>query len=671
MGRINLKPETTLPKFAIYGNNMVLPAFLSYFTAIMQLRTLFLTCFLFWWMAAGAQTTAEKKAAKYFESALVHKSKKRYAQACADMEVSIRNNPSLPEAYSLLGQWYYEGHDFAKAAETFRKATYQCLNGKFRFVKPLTLSLLSAGAPDEALSLISNYATIKDSAEWNSYRRRALFIQSALMHKDTSEPVNLGVRVNTPFPELFPTMAVDTQFLYFTRRVNNMDEELYHAQADSCGGWFSAKNMGSPINSPNQESAQFISADGHYLFYTRCENRSENGWAEGGCDLFMAYRVALDTEWTIGQPFGRTINTTAYEGMPSLSPDNRELFFVSNREGGMGGFDIWVSKFENGLWQLPENPGPAINSPGNETTPYIAADNQTLFFASDTRPGLGGPDLFVSRRQKDGSWSNAENLGYPINTAYDERSAFVSLNGKTLYFASDRIGPAGNYDLYQVPVSPVGAPKPMSYLQGYVFDSISGERLNSASIKIRDVVTGETIYELRSNRGDASYVVTLEPGRLYEVYTDRYGYQEVSDTILFDTVYNNHPMVHNIAMLTNDYNPLVPIDDSLIATVNFEVNVTELSATDMAKLQTAISNWIEEEAIVIYVNAYTDNTGTPMINQGLSFRRASIVAAEIVASGIPETSVVARGWGEANPIADNETEEGRFKNRRVEVVVRR
>ncbi len=344
---------------------------------------------------------------------------------------------------------------------------------------------------------------------------------------------------------------------------------------------------------------------------------------------------------------------------------------MSDMRGGYGGYDIWVSSFEDGLWQLPVNAGPGVNTAGNETAPYIAADNKTLMFTSDTWPGLGGTDLFMSRRKTDGKWGQCENLGYPINSAHDERSQYVSLDGTTLYFATDRIGPAGNYDLYSVPLPGIIAPFPVSYLQGYVVDSISRARLNSASILICNAATGDTLYELRSNRGDASYVITLQPEKSYALHTTRMGYQPVSDTILFGKEYASKPLTHNIAMLTLDYNPIKPINDSLIATVNFDVNIADLSPADKATLQAALSPWLEEKGIVMFVNAYTDNTGTPMINEGLSFRRATIVAGEVISSGFTEASVEAKGWGEANAIATNDTEEGRRKNRRVEIIVRR
>ena len=168
---------------------------------------------------------------------------------------------------------------------------------------------------------------------------------------------------------MFPWISHDQRTLYFTRRMNNTDEDFFTTSVDSCGGWFTGTNMGSPPNTLNQESAQMISADGHYLFFMQCENRSINGWGQGGCDLYMAYRA--DSVWSVPQSFGATINTPGYEGMPCLSVDNRDLYFVSDRAGGFGGLDIWIAKFRNGLWQQPVNAGSQINTAGNETAPFL------------------------------------------------------------------------------------------------------------------------------------------------------------------------------------------------------------------------------------------------------------------------------------------------------------
>lgn len=640
-----------------------------YFTRQMRHLILFTVLCVYAFSPVVAQV--DKKSLHYFDDALTEKAARHYTEACIAMVTYLEADPTNADAYSILGQWYFEGHDFDRAVITFRAASDKCHKGHPRFARALARSLVYAGLPEQAFPLIAEYGATGDTAEWRQIRDQAAFVKNALAHPGPFTPGNLGMRVNTEYPELFPSMAVDTQSLFFTRRIKNMDEDLYYAMADSCGGWFRADNAGDPPNTPNQESSQFVSADGHYLFYTRCENRSENGWAEGGCDMFIAYRVHRDSAWTIGQPFGQTINTTFYEGMPSLSPDNRELYFVSDRTGGYGGYDIWVSSFEDGLWQKPRNAGPGINTPGNETAPFIAADNKTLIFTSDYRPGMGGTDLFMSKRQQDGKWGMAENLGYPINTAYDEKSAYLALDGHTLFFASDRSGPAGNYDIYRGQLPGSIAPASISYLMGYVQDSITGERLNSAAMLICSVATGDTLYELRSNRGDASYVITLEAGHTYAIHTSRVGYQPVSDTVIFGEEHRSQPLKHNVAMLVIGYNPLKPIHDTLIASVNFDAYVTELSKEDKQTISDALSPWLEEKEISVSINAYTDNTGNPMLNESLSYKRAAIVAKEVLSLGVDPNYVSSKGWGEANPIADNETEEGRYKNRRVEIVVKR
>lgn len=620
-------------------------------------------------MAVTAQTA--KKAARYYNAALKLNVAKQREKAIKKMTLAIKADPAYDEPYSMLGQWYYEAHKYDKAADVFKNASHKCRNGALRFAKPLARSYMYSGMAENALVIINSYATITDSAEWNRMRTQALFIKQAYQHPLAYTPVNLGRRVNSIYPELFPSMAADSNTLYFTRRVNNMDEDLFFAAADTCGGWFTARNLGDPPNTADQESSQFISADGHYLFFTRCDNRTYDGWAEGGCDLLMSYRIANDSPWSQSQPFGATINTLSYEGQPSLSADNRELFFVSDRAGGYGGYDIWISRFENGLWQLPFNAGPSVNTKGNETAPYINIDNRTLYFTSDGWPGMGGNDLFVSKKINDNSWERAANLGYPINTAYDEKSAFVTEDASTLYFASDRDGPAGNYDLYQTPMPGTLQPMPVSYLKGYVYDSVTKERLSSASMYICDTRRGDTLYHFQSNRGDASFLITLPAENTYAIHTGFVGHIEVSDTVVFDKKYLKEPMLKNVAMLPLGFFDLKPIPDTVVATIHFDVNKVELTDSDKMVIRDALGPWANEKAIVVYVNAYTDNTGTPMINEELSFKRANIVGRQVLSVGIDESQMQAKGWGEAKMIAPNDTEEGRRKNRRVEITVKR
>jgi outer membrane protein OmpA-like peptidoglycan-associated protein len=654
----------------------------------MRLRSLIFFFCLFSFVVAAAQS---RKSDRAYDAAMRYEAAKKEDKAIKKLIYAIKKSPRSPAAYSQLGQWYFTEHRFTQAAAVFRNAAAKCKNGRQQFARPFAKSLLYSGMPDSALQLINTYSDHNENGDWEKMRRQAMFIKRAYIQQIPIGPVNLGERVNSEYPELYPSIVADTAALYFTRRVNNMDDDLYLANPDTCGGWFYALNMGDPPNTPDQESAQFISDDGHYLFFTRCENRSEDGWAEGGCDLFIAYRINKDSSWTIGQPFGPTINTTDYEGQPSLSPDNRELYFVSDRPGGYGGYDIWISRFENGLWQKPVNAGPGVNTAGNETAPFIGMDNKTLYFTSDGWPGMGGTDLYVSKRNKstpattfntegeDGStlvsadtrttdWGNAINLGYPINTANDEQSECVTADGSKIYFASDRNGPAGNFDLFSSALPGGLQPQATSTIDGYVYDSISKSTLSNAMIFVSNAYTGDTLYQFQSNRGDGSYTMVLPAGPAYAIHTNRIEFKEKDDTIVFDRQYLHQPLQYNIVMLPSDY--VKPPNDSLVALLHFDVNRAELSDADKAEVKKALSPWLQQEGVTIYINGYTDNTGSPMLNEELSYKRAGIVAKEVLHLGFSTDAVQSKGWGEAKMIAGNDTEEGQRQNRRVEIIVR-
>ncbi len=622
-------------------------------------------------LCSGAvQAQHARKANKFYKSALKNWSHYHRQVAYKKMSRSITKAPKSPAGYSQLGEWYFEQHHFGEAVKVFAEASVKCPNGGKLFAKPLARSLLYAGMADSGLQVIARYANNKDTAGWNALRRQALFIKKAMLNSQAQLPASLGPYINGKYPDVFPSLSADSTTLYFTRRVKNMDEDFYVAHYDtSCKEWLAGENMGAPPNTIDNESAQFISADGHYLFFCRSDNRSENGWAEGGYDLFMAYRIAYDSNWTIPQFFGGTINTPDYEGMPSLSPDNRELYFVSDRAGGYGGLDIWVSKFEDNLWQLPVNAGPGINTAGDETAPYICYDNKTLFFTSNGRPGMGGTDIYESRRINDTTWATAVNLGYPINTACDEESEWIVTDGTKMIFGSDRQGPAGNFDLYETKLPEGLTPDPVGYLKGIVFDSISKAKLNSATIYLMNAKTGDTIYQFRSNRGDASFLIPVSTKIPYAMHTTMIGYTEVMDTFAFDKQHPEAQLERNVSMLPSDY--VKPIFDSLIAVIHFDINKVELTDSDNVLLGRAIEPFLLDKGLTIYVNGFTDNTGTPMLNDELSTKRANMVSHALTAIGIEELSIIAKGWGEAKMIAPNDTEENQRKNRRVEIRLRR
>jgi outer membrane protein OmpA-like peptidoglycan-associated protein len=630
----------------------------------MQGKGLFFICFFLSYIAGYAQVPG--RAQKDFDRAMEYKAKKQQANANEYMRYAIKEYPAYIDAYSTLGQWYYDAHQYKEAAELFTSASRNCKDGYKAFAKPLVKSLLNCYNPEGALLILAGYTPAKDNGEWKKLREQALFMQQALRNPNTDSPIHLSARVNSKDPEMYPYISSDTQTLYFTRRVNGIDEDLYRSKADTCGGWLYARNLGSPPNTSALEAAQMISADNHYLFFTRCDNKSENGWDQGGCDLYMAYTG--DSIWSIPQSFGATINTPDYQGMPCLSADNRELFFVSDKPGGQGGFDIWVSRFEDGLWQDPKNLGPNVNTPGDETAPFLHIDNNTLYFASNGHTGMGGSDIYMCKRINDSTWSKPINLGYPINSMADEISASITIDGKRIFFASDRDSVSGNFDIYEAKTPTALQPQPVVILKGYTYDSLTKEKLNYGSVYINDD-KGNQLFHFVSNRGDGSYMITLPVGKKFVYNAGRMGYMDITDTMYFTKEQAFQTIKYNIPLLPQGYEK--PINDSLLLTIHFARNMATLSDSDKANLVHVLDPWLLQKDFVLLVNGYTDVSGTPIINEQLSFMRAGLVTQAITDLGVDPTAIQSKGWGEANPVAPNDNEENMTLNRRVEIIIRR
>ena len=234
-------------------------------------------------------------------------------------------------------------------------------------------------------------------------------------------PISLGSNVNTPLNEYWPSLSADENTLVITVNLPKDSsatdiyrygqEDFFISQRDTSGLWGIARNIGAPINTDSNEGAQSIAAGGNHMFYTVCR---------GVCNIYVADRLP-DGSWGNPRTVPGKLNADRYsDKQPSISPDGNHLYFVSTRPGGFGGYDIWRSaKQPDGSWGIPTNLGATINSSGDEQSPFIHFDNQTLYFASNGHVGMGGLDLFVTRKQSDTNGAY-HNLGYPINTYRDE-----------------------------------------------------------------------------------------------------------------------------------------------------------------------------------------------------------------------------------------------------------
>lgn len=255
---------------------------------------------------------------------------------------------------------------------------------------------------------------------------------------------NLGDSINSKDAEYFPSINFQDSTLLFMRRANWQREDFFVSYLNK-EGFTKAQLMKDALNSSAKKGSASVSKDQRTLYFAA----DFPGMGYGRYDIYKA--TATDSGWSAPKNLGRNINTDFWESAPSISPDGNALYFCSNSPDGYGGIDIYVSyKNEKGYWEEAENLGPNINTPADEQAPFIHADNQTLYFASNGWPGFGGSDVFVSRKNKNGEWSKPINLGYPINTFDNEGSISVASNGQDAFMASDRADTRGGLDIYKV-----------------------------------------------------------------------------------------------------------------------------------------------------------------------------------------------------------------------------
>ncbi|MGH2643056.1 MAG: OmpA family protein [Chitinophagaceae bacterium] len=617
-----------------------------------------------------------KKAQRWYDKAqqtmLMTTSADRFP-AIPFLQKAIDEYPGFADAYILAGSIYERARKYSESIPYFEKAnaidSVYFLPGYYMYAQ----SEAGVGNFATAIQLIDKYlqqpnlqeSSQRDALQWKAHYEFGLKSKEQHIPFD---PINLGDSINTPDPEYFPTLPIDQKTLIFTRRVNNVKEDFFisHLLPDSqwskakpliLGSEFSGNQTNGTVNSPYNEGAETISQDGKILIYTICSR--PGGY--GSCDIY--YAVRTDSGWSQPYNIGPPINTRYWESQPCLSPDNQDLYFVSNRPGGYGGSDIYVSHLQpNGTWGQPVNLGPNINTPGDESSPFIHADNQTLYFASNGWPGVGGVDLYYSRRQPDGSWGKPHNLGYPINTIDHDGSIFVTADGKTAYFASDRSDSRGGLDIYKFELYADARPVRTLYVQGYVYDKKTNKRL-TAALDLIDLATGKTLTNIPTD-ADGSYLVTLPVGKDYAFEVSKPGYLFFSENFSLKDSTGGKPFNINIGL-----DPIIVNAHVVLKNIFFDFDKYTLKPESQTELDKLVQFLNQNPTIKIQLNGYTDSLGSEEHNLILSQNRAQAVVNYLISKGISAFRLSAKGYGTSHSIAPNDTEEGRALNRRTELEI--
>ena len=509
---------------------------------------------------------------------------------------------------------------------------------------------------------------------------------------------NLGNAVNTPYNDYSPIISADGNTLIFTsnrtddpaRAKANANYEDIFVSNKTASGWTAPKLISANVNIKYNDAAASLSPDGKTLFLY---------YEEGEGDIYIS--TLNGDQWSKPEPLNKNINTAMFwETCASVSADGKKLYFASNRPGGIGELDLYVSQLDGkGQWGKAVNLGAVVNTPENEDSPFIHHDGVTLYFSSDGHPNLGNSDIFISEF-KNNKWSKPENMGWPLNSWEFDGFFTLSPDKKKGYFSTVKEGGLGDADIYSIAfLEPKYKPKPkpvvakvaeekvkpelpkheefvdpmiqvhkemkvVTLLRGKVIDESSAAPL-SAVISLVNNETNQVITKINANPTTGEFEIVIPHGGNYGVATERAGY-------LFNSINFNLPQFAeyqeidtHIIMVKAEIGSKV-----VLKNIFFDVGKADLKTESIAEVENIRELLIANTSLKVQINGHTDNSGNASSNKALSLKRASAVVNYLSQKGIAASRLSAKGYGSERPIVSNDDEEGgRAINRRTEIEI--
>ncbi len=616
--------------------------------------------------------TVSAKVLSSYDDAFRAASVNKFSDAEKSLLKALEKEPTFLDARMLLGDVYYQQGKYIEAETEYEYILKTTPSYNYQVYYNLAIAEKKSKKYEESAAHLRDFLNT-DPAEKIKLRAKGHLKSTEFLAYATANPVpfkpeNLGPAINTTNQEYLPAFTADGETLIFTRNERG-GEDFYECKKDAEGNWMTATAMTS-INTEENEGAQTVTADGKLLVFTAC-NRKGN---IGRCDLYFS--TLENGAYTPAKLLPEGINTRHWESQPSLTPNGDALYFASERPGGVGRSDLFVSYRINGKWTKPRNLGRTINTPEDDLTPFIHADGQTLYFTSEGHPGIGAKDLFYSRWEVEKKgWGEPKNMGIPINTERDEGTLVISLDGKTAYFASDRddfTEAQGGVDLYKFDLYKKAQPKKVTYVKALVTDAVTGETL-ATEVEITDL-TRNLPYLTTQTDDDGTFLIVMGIGKNYGLSVNKAGYLFYSDNFALESVSeDNKPFLLEIA-LTPVPQPttttLPEINQPIILkNVFFESGSAELLPTSITELNRLKKLLEDNTELKIQINGHTDSMGADRDNLDLSTARAKSVYDWLIEQNILATRLKYQGFGESQPLASNEYEEGRRTNRRTEFVI--
>jgi hypothetical protein len=550
--------------------------------------------------------------------------------------------------YFLAGEAHYKIGEFDKALDYFER---------FAALKDLSADAFGYRHPDEPRDEERFYAKL----DANKHACRVSLDSTKFL--GIREVVNLGEAINTRADEYFPFLSNDQRTIIYTRRRHaRADEDLYYSTFSN-GAWQKGLAWNN-FNSSQNEGMSTLVRNGRKMYFTACGREG----VRGPCDIWEADVERFEIK-SVG-PVQGTLNSDKWESQATISCDGTTMYFASNREGGYGGTDIWMSRrLPSGAWSDPVNLGPTINTPQDEESPFITNDGRALYFASTGHPGMGEQDIFVSFLDDNQHWTMPVNLGPPVNSPFRELGFFLSADGRTGYFSSNRPGGFGDMDIYKFELPEQLFGDPITFVEGIVRDSLADRAVPSAVyLAGRDplrtdekgrfflCLPAETPLEIRVSEAD------------YHPYHNRFTIPRWDNRQFFTLEIILDPLRQMVAR------GLTPAPDTAAAEVKktkvekqytctlfFGFDSYRLDIDQTNRLDDFIKGLDGKEIARVEIVGYADDIGADEYNLRLSEERAKNIALFMREYGIIVHKVYLEGRG---AVKDDKPKD---RNRRVEI----
>lgn len=628
-------------------------------------------------------STKSKKAIALYEAGQTAHMQEQYNTAIEMYEEAKLIDPKFTEAYFMCAEAYMDLGDYERQVDNLKAGialdSTIFISGYYQ----TGIALCRLGRFPEATEWFELYKhfTKGKRTRYNvdAWLAKALVAKELMENPVPFNPRPISQTIQSPYDMYWPSVTLDEEEFVFTMLVPRdsslfarnphlpknsrfFNEEFYMSTKQD-GTWGPIQPIHG-INTINNEGAQALSVDGKWMFYTACGRND----SRGSCDLYFSQRTP--SGWSEPINIGQPVNTPYWESQPCFSADGKTLYFVSNRPGGKGDNDIWYAEIvgfkANGvpLFGEVKNAGDSINTAGKETSPFIHADGKTIYFSSDTWPGVGDCDIFYSRHTDGSGWSTPKNVGYPINTPNDDIGFIVSASGTVAYFSSTKKLNNGTSkkELLCIDMPEAARPTPVSYIKGKVYDVKTRKPL-SAHIELIRLDNGQRQTQARSDAHNGTFLLNLPSNYDYGMFAQCEGYFYFSENLPLKS--------NNISPKSIDIplTPLVKGEKIALKNVFFDTNSTLLKEESRVELDKLVMIMKQNPDIRIEIGGHTDNVGTAEYNRRLSEGRAKATSDYIISKGIDAQRLVAKGYGLTKPVADNNTEEGRAINRRTEAMI--